>query len=287
MTSWTGTLDPGSPDQVFNLTEGRLRLPNGTEAAFSCDNNLIHLGVYSQLAGLTPPAPAGAPRPVPPKSCRLDADAPDLARYLRGHWGIEAPHHIRDVAYAGDASRVRTGGAPRVTAPPATPPSACSSSPDGTTSLPPTGTWLATTPKHCGYFISPPENTSALLDTVRFAMDRLFAALGVALASAAGQRTRAAHGPGAEGASSPDARSRAPRFGRGAEGGRVGLSSGGRRPSASGRPSAGEAGSTRAENCGIATEPQAGGVSKGCAFGGPPRRGRPSPPAAGSAPLQG
>lgn len=46
----------------------------------------------------------------------LDADAPDLARYLRGHWGIEALHHIRDVTYAEDASRTRTGGTPRVMA---------------------------------------------------------------------------------------------------------------------------------------------------------------------------
>ena len=46
----------------------------------------------------------------------LDADAPDLARYLRGHWGIEALHHIRDVTYAEDAGRARTGGTPRVMA---------------------------------------------------------------------------------------------------------------------------------------------------------------------------
>jgi predicted transposase YbfD/YdcC len=46
----------------------------------------------------------------------LDADAPDLARYLRGHWDIEALHHIRDVTYAEGASRARAGGTPRVMA---------------------------------------------------------------------------------------------------------------------------------------------------------------------------
>jgi predicted transposase YbfD/YdcC len=39
-----------------------------------------------------------------------------LADYLRGHWGIEALHHIRDVTFAEDASQVRTGTAPRVMA---------------------------------------------------------------------------------------------------------------------------------------------------------------------------
>jgi predicted transposase YbfD/YdcC len=36
-----------------------------------------------------------------------------LADYIRGHWRIEALHHIRDVTYGEDASQVRTGTAPR------------------------------------------------------------------------------------------------------------------------------------------------------------------------------
>jgi predicted transposase YbfD/YdcC len=36
-----------------------------------------------------------------------------LADYVRGHWGIEALHHIRDTTYAEDASQVRTGTAPQ------------------------------------------------------------------------------------------------------------------------------------------------------------------------------
>jgi predicted transposase YbfD/YdcC len=39
-----------------------------------------------------------------------------LAGYVRGHWGIEALHHVRDTTYAEDASQVRAGTAPRVMA---------------------------------------------------------------------------------------------------------------------------------------------------------------------------
>lgn len=46
------------------------------------------------------------------------ADAPPatLAHWVRGHWAIEALHHVRDVTFAEDASQVRTGHAPRVMA---------------------------------------------------------------------------------------------------------------------------------------------------------------------------
>ena len=39
-----------------------------------------------------------------------------LADYIRGHWGIEALHHIRDTTFAEDASQARTGNAPRAMA---------------------------------------------------------------------------------------------------------------------------------------------------------------------------
>jgi predicted transposase YbfD/YdcC len=39
-----------------------------------------------------------------------------LADWIRGHWGIEALHHLRDVTFAEDASQVRTGTAPRAMA---------------------------------------------------------------------------------------------------------------------------------------------------------------------------
>jgi len=39
-----------------------------------------------------------------------------LANLVRGHWGIEALHHIRDVTYDEDRSQLRTGSAPQVLA---------------------------------------------------------------------------------------------------------------------------------------------------------------------------
>jgi predicted transposase YbfD/YdcC len=39
-----------------------------------------------------------------------------LADLIRGHWAIEALHHIRDVTFAEDASQVRTGSGPSVMA---------------------------------------------------------------------------------------------------------------------------------------------------------------------------
>ncbi|MFE3455895.1 ISAs1 family transposase [Nonomuraea sp. NPDC059194] len=39
-----------------------------------------------------------------------------LAALIRGHWSIEALHHIRDVTYREDACKVRTGTAPRLLA---------------------------------------------------------------------------------------------------------------------------------------------------------------------------
>ena len=38
-----------------------------------------------------------------------------LADYVRGHWGIEALHHLRDT-FAEDASQTRTGTAPQAMA---------------------------------------------------------------------------------------------------------------------------------------------------------------------------
>ena len=44
------------------------------------------------------------------------ADPADLLAYVRGHWGVEVLHWIRDVTYQEDASRVHTGNAPRAMA---------------------------------------------------------------------------------------------------------------------------------------------------------------------------
>lgn len=39
-----------------------------------------------------------------------------LASLIRGHWSIEALHHVRDTSFAEDASQLRTGNAPRAMA---------------------------------------------------------------------------------------------------------------------------------------------------------------------------
>ena len=39
-----------------------------------------------------------------------------LADYLRGHWAIEALHHIRDTTFCEDSSQARTGSGPSVMA---------------------------------------------------------------------------------------------------------------------------------------------------------------------------
>jgi predicted transposase YbfD/YdcC len=46
----------------------------------------------------------------------VQAGPAEMARYIRGHWSIEALHHIRDVTYTEDSSQVRTGNAPRAMA---------------------------------------------------------------------------------------------------------------------------------------------------------------------------
>jgi hypothetical protein len=41
----------------------------------------------------------------------------EVGAYARGHWGTEnRTHYVRDVTFGRDASRVRTGNLPRVTA---------------------------------------------------------------------------------------------------------------------------------------------------------------------------
>jgi predicted transposase YbfD/YdcC len=39
-----------------------------------------------------------------------------LADWIRGHWGIEALHHLRDTTFAEDACQARIGTAPRAMA---------------------------------------------------------------------------------------------------------------------------------------------------------------------------
>ena len=68
--------------------------------------------------GQTPPHRPRAPArpPSSPSTYHQPATRPDhpcpARRLIRGHWSIEALHHIRDVTYREDASKVRTGTDP-------------------------------------------------------------------------------------------------------------------------------------------------------------------------------
>ena len=53
---------------------------------------------------------------VVPSLSTAQASPARLADWIRGHWGIEALHHLRDVTFAEDACQVRTGTAPRAMA---------------------------------------------------------------------------------------------------------------------------------------------------------------------------
>jgi predicted transposase YbfD/YdcC len=44
------------------------------------------------------------------------ADPARLAELVQGHWSVEALHHVRDVTFTEDASKIRTGNAPRAMA---------------------------------------------------------------------------------------------------------------------------------------------------------------------------
>lgn len=44
------------------------------------------------------------------------ADPARLAELAQGHWSVEALHHVRDVTFAEDASKIHTGSAPRAMA---------------------------------------------------------------------------------------------------------------------------------------------------------------------------
>jgi predicted transposase YbfD/YdcC len=39
-----------------------------------------------------------------------------LAQLIQNHWSVEALHHVRDVTFGEDASKIRTGSAPRAMA---------------------------------------------------------------------------------------------------------------------------------------------------------------------------
>jgi predicted transposase YbfD/YdcC len=103
--------------------------------------------------------PPGPPAPLPALADhdRLRGDQPHrrprqphLADYVRGHWGIEALHHIRDVTFAEDASQTRTDNTPRTMASLRNPWPSASCAPTGTATSPPRcAATPATPPQSC------------------------------------------------------------------------------------------------------------------------------------------
>ena len=53
---------------------------------------------------------------VAAKAAGQELSITQLATLIRGHWQVEAVHHIRDVTFAEDASQLRTGNAARAMA---------------------------------------------------------------------------------------------------------------------------------------------------------------------------
>jgi predicted transposase YbfD/YdcC len=83
-----------------------------------------------------------------------------LADWIRGHWGIEALHHLRDVTFAEDACQVRTGTAPRAMASLRNPwPSASCVHAATATSPPRCAATPATRPGSCRCWASPARET--------------------------------------------------------------------------------------------------------------------------------
>jgi hypothetical protein len=75
-----------------------------------------HPGYPHHPPGAVPAQPARAHVYAVTSLTAAQAHPARLADYVRGHWGIEALHHLRDTTFAEDASQVRTGTAPRAMA---------------------------------------------------------------------------------------------------------------------------------------------------------------------------
>jgi len=83
-----------------------------------------------------------------------------LADWIRGHWGIEALHHLRDTTFAEDACQVRTGNTPRAMASlRVTSPSASCAHTALATSPPRCAATPATPPESCHCEASPARET--------------------------------------------------------------------------------------------------------------------------------
>jgi hypothetical protein len=88
-----------------------------------------------------------------------------LADWIRGHWGIEALHHLRDTTFAEDACQVRTGTAPWAMASLRNPLPSASCTPAATTTSPSPPRCAATPvtpPGSCRCWASPADEPDTL-----------------------------------------------------------------------------------------------------------------------------
>jgi hypothetical protein len=81
-----------------------------------------------------------------------------LADWIRGHWGMEALHHLRDATFAEDALKVRTGTAPRAMASLRNPWPSVSCAPAGTATSPPRCVATPATPPGPSRCLASPAN---------------------------------------------------------------------------------------------------------------------------------
>lgn len=82
----------------------RVRFP-GARQAFLIER-------YRHFPDATSPPSPSSGSPASP----TQAPPADLADIIRGHWHIEAHHHVRDVTFKEDASTIRAGAGARVMA---------------------------------------------------------------------------------------------------------------------------------------------------------------------------
>jgi len=106
-----GTADPCRPPEEltsFRETLDQLPDPRRVRGRRYRLGSLLALCLLAVLGGAT--TLAGIAR------FTADAPASRLAELIRGYRQVEALHQVRDVTFAEDASRVRTGNAPRAMA---------------------------------------------------------------------------------------------------------------------------------------------------------------------------
>lgn len=89
---------------------GRIHAGQVVSVHVAADTITIDLGPRTPSPSGGPPGPA--PVYAVTSLTSAQATAQDLARLVRGHWCIEARHHVRDVSFGEDTATSRTGRGP-------------------------------------------------------------------------------------------------------------------------------------------------------------------------------